>query len=88
MILLCPQEKSAHFHYPLDPKKIHAEGSMHKDTTYHDLKSALNENVESASEGSRVLGNPCGANASNLPGMFTNCNQLAPVAQWTSVLDF
>ena len=22
------------FHYPLDPKKIHAEGSMHKDTTY------------------------------------------------------
>ena len=34
MILLCPPEKSTHFHYPLDPKKIRAEGSMHKDTTY------------------------------------------------------
>ena len=34
MILLCPPEKSAQFHYPLDPKKIRAEGSMHKDTTY------------------------------------------------------
>ena len=34
MILLCPPEKSTQFHYPLDPKKIHAEGSMHKDTTY------------------------------------------------------
>ena len=22
------------FHYPLDPKKIRVEGSMHKDTTY------------------------------------------------------
>ena len=26
--------KSTQFHYPLDPKKIRAEGSMHKDTTY------------------------------------------------------
>ena len=34
MILLCPPEKSTQFHYPLDPKKILAEGSMHKDTTY------------------------------------------------------
>ena len=34
MILLCPPEKSMQFHHPLDPKKIHAEGSMHKDTTY------------------------------------------------------
>ena len=34
MILLCPPEKSTQFHYPLDPKKIRAEGSMHKDTTY------------------------------------------------------
>ena len=34
MILLCPPEKCTHFHYPLDPKKIRAEGSMHKDTTY------------------------------------------------------
>ena len=34
MILLCPQEKSTQFHYPLDPKKIRAEGSIHKDTTY------------------------------------------------------
>ena len=34
MILLCPPEKSTRFHYPLDPKKIRAEGSMHKDTTY------------------------------------------------------
>ena len=34
MILLCPPEKSTQFHYPLDPTKIHAEGSMHKDTTY------------------------------------------------------
>ena len=34
MILLCPPEKSTHFHYPLDPKKIRGEGSMHKDTTY------------------------------------------------------
>ena len=34
MILLCPPEKSTHFHYPLDPKKICAEGSMPKDTTY------------------------------------------------------
>ena len=34
MILLCPPEKSTQFHYPLDPKKIQAEGSMHKDTTY------------------------------------------------------
>ena len=34
MILLCPTEKSTQFHYPLDPKKIRAEGSMHKDTTY------------------------------------------------------
>ena len=32
MILLCPPEKSTQF--PLDPKKIRAEGSMHKDTTY------------------------------------------------------
>ena len=31
MILL---EKPTYFHYPLDPKKIHAEGSIHKDTTY------------------------------------------------------
>ena len=34
MILLCPPEKSTQFHYPLDPKKIRAEGSVHKDTTY------------------------------------------------------
>ena len=34
MIRLCPPEKSTQFHYPLDPKKIRAEGSMHKDTTY------------------------------------------------------
>ena len=34
MILLCPPEKSTQFHYPLEPKKIRAEGSMHKDTTY------------------------------------------------------
>ena len=34
MILLCPPEKSTQFHYPLDPKKIPAEGSIHKDTTY------------------------------------------------------
>ena len=34
MILLCPPEKSKQFHYPLDPKKIRAEGSMHKDATY------------------------------------------------------
>ena len=34
MILLCPPEKSTQFHYPLDPKKIRAEGSMPKDTTY------------------------------------------------------
>ena len=34
MILLCPPEKSTQFHYPLDPKKIRAEGSIHKDTTY------------------------------------------------------
>ena len=34
MILLCPPEKSTQFHYPLDPKKIRTEGSMHKDTTY------------------------------------------------------
>ena len=34
MILLCPAEKSTQFHYPLDPKKIRAEGFMHKDTTY------------------------------------------------------
>ena len=34
MILLCPPEKSTQFHYPLDPKKKRAEGSMHKDTTY------------------------------------------------------
>ena len=34
MILLCPPEKSTHFHYPLDPKKIRTEGSIHKDTTY------------------------------------------------------
>ena len=34
MILLGPPEKSMQFHYPLDPKKIRAEGSMHKDTTY------------------------------------------------------
>ena len=34
MILLCPPEKSTQFHYPLDPKKIRAEGSMHKDITY------------------------------------------------------
>ena len=34
MILLCPPEKSTQFHYPLNPKKIRAEGSMHKDTTY------------------------------------------------------
>ena len=34
MILLYPPEKSTQFHYPLDPKKILAEGSMHKDTTY------------------------------------------------------
>ena len=34
MILLCPPEKSTQFHYPLDPKKIRSEGSMHKDTTY------------------------------------------------------
>ena len=34
MILLCPPEKSTQFHYPLDPKKIRVEGSMHKDTTY------------------------------------------------------
>ena len=34
MILLCPPEKSTHFHYPVDPKKIRAEGSMHKATTY------------------------------------------------------
>ena len=34
MILLCPPEQSTQFHYPLDPKKIRAEGSMHKDTTY------------------------------------------------------
>ena len=34
MILLCPLEKSTEFHYPLDPKKIRAEGSIHKDTTY------------------------------------------------------
>ena len=34
MILLCPPEKSTHLHYPLDPKKIRAEGSMHNDTTY------------------------------------------------------
>ena len=33
MILLCPPEKSTQFHCPLDPKKIRAEGSMHKDTT-------------------------------------------------------
>ena len=34
MILLCPPEKSTQFHYPLDPKKIRSEGSLHKDTTY------------------------------------------------------
>ena len=34
MILLCPPEKSTHFHYPLDPKKTRAEGFVHKDTTY------------------------------------------------------
>ena len=34
MTLLCPPEKYTQFHYPLDPKKIRAEGSMHKDTTY------------------------------------------------------
>ena len=34
MILQCPPEKSTQFHYPLDPKKIRSEGSMHKDTTY------------------------------------------------------
>ena len=34
MILLCPPEKYTQFHYPLDPKKIRAEGSMHRDTTY------------------------------------------------------
>ena len=34
MILLCPPEKSTQFHYPLDPKKMRSEGSMHKDTTY------------------------------------------------------
>ena len=34
MILLCPPEKSTQFHYPLDPKKIRAAGSIHKDTTY------------------------------------------------------
>ena len=34
MILLCPPEKSTQFHYPLDPKKIRAEGSIHKDNTY------------------------------------------------------
>ena len=34
MILLCPPEKSTQFHHPLDPKKIRAEGSIHKDTTY------------------------------------------------------
>ena len=34
MILLCPPEKSTQFHYPLDPKKIRPEGSIHKDTTY------------------------------------------------------
>ena len=28
MILLCPPEKCTHFHYPLDPKKIRAEGSL------------------------------------------------------------
>ena len=33
MILLCPPEKSTHFHYPLDPKMC-AEGCMPKDTTY------------------------------------------------------
>ena len=32
-ILLCPPEKSTHFHYLLDPKKIRTEGSMYKDTT-------------------------------------------------------
>ena len=36
MILLCPPEKSTQFHYPLDPKKIRAEGSIHKDTTYQE----------------------------------------------------
>ena len=34
MILLCPPEKSTQFHYPLDPKKIRSESSLHKDTTY------------------------------------------------------
>ena len=34
MILLCPPEKSMQFHYPLDPKKIRTEGSVHKDTTH------------------------------------------------------
>ena len=34
MILLCLPEKYTQFHYPLDPKKIRAEGSMRKDTTY------------------------------------------------------
>ena len=26
--------ETTQFHYPLDPKKIRAEGSIHKDTTY------------------------------------------------------
>ena len=50
MILLCPPEKSTHFHYPLDPKKIRAEGSMHKDAAYRGVTGKTFTDTENKTE--------------------------------------
>ena len=78
MILLCPPEKSTQFHYPLDPKKIHAEGSMHKDTTYqgsdrqdfyrHGKKTKQNKNRKKTRPFVRVHWVACGT--CSVPGNF------------------
>ena len=83
MILLCPQEKSTQFHYPRDPKKIRAEGSIHKDATYqgsdrqdfyrHGKKKKKNKQTKRRPRLGLPIGNPVKINR------FLNSGKLVSV---------